>query len=47
MGRRKGEPADQKPDGIVGGFGYGIQKRDILCPDRLDVVKEPGEEERE
>lgn len=47
MGRGKGEPADQKPDRIVGGFGYRIQKRDILCPDRFDVVKETGEEERE
>jgi len=47
MGRGKGEPTDKKPDRIIGGFRYGVQKRDILCPDRFDVVQESGDEKSE
>ena len=54
MGRRKSEPADQESDRIISGLGYGIQKWDILCPDRFDVVHKSsekkhkkGEEKRE
>lgn len=36
----EGEPSDQKTDGVVGGFGYGVEKGDIFCPDGLDVVNE-------
>jgi hypothetical protein len=45
--RRKGEPADEESDRIVGRFRYGIQKRDILCPDRFDIVDESREKKSE
>ena len=47
MRRRKGEPADKESDRIVRGFRYRIQKRDILCPDRFDIVQKSSEKERE
>ena len=45
MRRGKGEPADKEPDRVICGFRYGVQKRNILCPDRFDIVQESSDEE--
>lgn len=45
--RCESEPSDQKTDGIVGGFGYGIEKRDVLCPDRFDIVYKSCDKKRQ
>ena len=47
MRRRKGEPADKESDRIVRRFRYGIQKRNILCPERFDIVQEASEKKNE
>ena len=47
MGRRKNEPTDQESDRIICGLGYGIQKWDILCPDRFDVVHKSSKKKHE
>lgn len=47
MGRGNGEPSDEKPDRIIGGFGYGVQKWDVLGPDWLYVIQESCDEKSE
>jgi len=42
--RGKGEPANKESDWIICGFRYGVQKRDILCPDWFDVVQKSSDE---
>jgi hypothetical protein len=47
MGGRKSEPTDQESNGIVGGLRNGIQKRNIFCPDRFDIVHESSQKKCE
>lgn len=47
MGSGKSEPTDQESDGIIGGLGDGIQKRDIFRPDRFDIVHESSQKKHE
>jgi len=45
VSRGKGKPADKEADGIVCGFRYGVEKRDVFCSDRFDVIQKSGEQE--
>jgi len=47
MGRGKGEPTDQESDRVIDRFGYGIQKRNVLCSDWFYVVHKSGKKKRE
>jgi hypothetical protein len=45
--RGKGEPTYKESDWVVCGFRYGVQKWNILCPDRFDIVHKSSDEKSE